>query len=137
MRTMCQSPRSSERRTAKIDPNGYGSWGLPFLVQHRLPGVHVKRLHFQSGSHGRLPEIAACAVWRGELRAANRLRQCGEPASGTRHDPQERDRYPIRDWGWARAAHSATVDGKRVVVDDGRSLGSWAWLSWRARAAAN
>ncbi len=59
---MCQSPRSSERRTAKIDPNGYGSWGLPFLVQHRLPGVHVKRLHFQSGSHGRLPEIQQCGA---------------------------------------------------------------------------
>jgi hypothetical protein len=26
MRTTCRSLRSSERRTAKIDPNGYGSW---------------------------------------------------------------------------------------------------------------
>ena|SRR5205814_4813920 len=35
----CRSLRSSERRTAKIYPNGYWSRGPLFLVQHRLPDV--------------------------------------------------------------------------------------------------
>src|SRR5256885_4993796 len=39
MPTTCRSLRSSERRTAKIYPNGYGSRGPLFLVQHRLPDV--------------------------------------------------------------------------------------------------
>ena len=57
---------------------------------------------------------------RGELRAADRLRQRGEPAAGARRRAAPRDRDPGSHRRRPRPHHPATADGKRAARTGGR-----------------
>ena len=81
--------------------------------------------------------VAAGAGGRGELRAADCVRECGESAAGARGRPAARDRDPGGDRRRPRAHHPATADGERAALAGGRGgrVGARAWWGF-ARCSA-
>ena len=94
-----------------------------------------RRFSVAADARGARPQralVAARAGRRGELRAADRLRQRRQPAAGARDRTAARDRHPRGDRRRARPHHPAAADRERRAVAGRRR----AWAAARHRSAS-
>ena len=77
--------------------------------------------------------VAAGARRRGQLRAADRLRQRRQPAAGARHRPPARDRHPRRDRRLARPHHPPAAHRERACSRSPAACSAWR-SAWSASA---
>src|SRR5690348_5078234 len=71
---------------------------------------------------------ALAAAGRGGVRAADRMRERGEPPAGARHDAAERDGRTKRARRGAKHDLRAIADGGCVAGDGWWCAGCWGWV---------